>query len=181
MYRISDTSAHARLGGDPSSRGDWRSSGAVPQSREAGERILEFGRFRLFLRQCKLVCDGVPIKLGSRGYDLLLALLEADGALLTKDELFRRVWPGIVVAEENLKTQMSVLRKALGKDQDLIRTEFGRGYRFIGEIRQRFESAASHRTTPWHHCVARKAVWPSEPREVENGPVTRTVRLTLPE
>jgi DNA-binding winged helix-turn-helix (wHTH) protein len=181
MYRVSDTSANVRPSGDTGSRGDWRPSGALPQYREAGERVLEFGRFRLYLRQCKLVGDNVPIKLGSRGYDLLLALLEADGALVTKDELFRRVWPGIVVAEENLKTQMSVLRKVLGKDQDFIRTEFGRGYRFIAEIRQQFEPVASHRSSPWHHCVARKAAWPAEPREPRKGGITPTVRLTLPE
>jgi hypothetical protein len=38
--------------------------------------------------------------------------------LVTKDELLSRVWPGIVVAEENLKVQISALRKALGEDRD---------------------------------------------------------------
>lgn len=37
-----------------------------------------------------------------------------------------RVWPGIVVSEENIKFQISVLRKALGADRDVIHTEFGR-------------------------------------------------------
>jgi Transcriptional regulatory protein, C terminal len=64
-----------------------------------------------------------------------LALLEADGSLVTKDELLGRVWPGIVVAEENLKTQISALRKALGADRDFIQTDFGRGYRFTGVAR----------------------------------------------
>ena len=36
-----------------------------------------------------------------------------------------RVWPGVVVAEENLKVQISALRRALGEDRDFIRTEFG--------------------------------------------------------
>jgi hypothetical protein len=48
-------------------------------------------------------------------------------------ELLNRVWPGIVVSEENLKVQISALRKALGADRN--RTEFGRGYRFIGILR----------------------------------------------
>jgi DNA-binding winged helix-turn-helix (wHTH) protein len=38
----------------------------------------------------------------------------------------------IIVSEENVKVQVSALRKALGADRDLIRTEFGRGYRFTG-------------------------------------------------
>jgi hypothetical protein len=40
-----------------------------------------------------------------------------------------------VVSEENLKVQVSTLRKALGADRDVIRTEFGRGYRFTGVLR----------------------------------------------
>src|SRR6266567_6519097 len=104
-------------------------------NRAASEAMLEFGRFRVLLRQRQLVADGVPIELGTRALDLLLVLLEADGSLVTKDELLSRVWPGIVVAEENLKVQISALRKALGEDRDFIRTEFGRGYRFIAIVR----------------------------------------------
>jgi DNA-binding winged helix-turn-helix (wHTH) protein len=101
----------------------------------ATEATLEFGRFRVLLRQRQLVADGVPIELGTRAFDLLLVLLDADGSLVTKDELVSRVWPGIVVAEENLKVQIAALRKALGEDRDLIRTEFGRGYRFTAAVR----------------------------------------------
>src|SRR5438874_7368063 len=104
-------------------------------SRVAAEATLEFGRFRVLLRQRKLVADGVPIELGTRALDLLLVLLETDGSLVTKDELMSRVWPGIVVAEENLKVQIAALRKALGEDRDFIRTEFGRGYRFTAVVR----------------------------------------------
>src|SRR6266853_2846235 len=109
----------------------------------AAEATLEFGRFRVLLRQRRLVADGVPIELGTRAFDLLLVLLEADGSLVTKDELLSGAWPGIVVAEENLKVQISAVRKALGEDRDLIRTEFGRGYRFTGAVRS---------GTPWSAC-----------------------------
>src|SRR5215472_1189627 len=109
----------------------------------AGFATLEFGRFRLLLRQRQLLADGVPIELGTRAFELLLALLEADGSLITKDELMSRVWPGIVVAEENLKVQIFALRKALGEDRDFIRTEFGRGYRFTAVVRS---------THAWNGC-----------------------------
>src|SRR6266446_2086769 len=112
-------------------------------SRAAAEATLEFGRFRVLLRQRKLIADGVPIELGTRALDLLLVLLETDGSLVTKDELMSRVWPGIVVAEENLKVQIAALRKALGEGRDFIRTEFGRGYRF---------TAAVHSTGAWSVC-----------------------------
>ena len=113
----------------------------------AADATLEFGRFRVLLRQRQLVAGGVAIELGTRAFDLLLALLEADGLLVTKDELLSRVWPGIVVAEENLKTQIFALRKALGEDRDFIRTEFGRGYRFTATVRS---------TVSWSGCECTK-------------------------
>jgi DNA-binding winged helix-turn-helix (wHTH) protein len=96
---------------------------------------LEFGRFQVLLRRRQMIADAAPIELGTRAFDILLVLLEADGSLVTKDELLSRVWPGIVVAEENLKVQISALRRALGKDRDFVRTEFGRGYRFTAAVR----------------------------------------------
>jgi DNA-binding winged helix-turn-helix (wHTH) protein len=106
----------------------WSSSGRA-------DAAIEFGHFRVLLRRRWLLADGVPVELGTRAFDLLLVLLEADGALVTKQELLNRVWPGIVVSEENLKVQISALRKALGADRGLIHTEFGRGYRFTGMVR----------------------------------------------
>src|SRR5260370_30163557 len=109
--------------------------------------MLEFGRFRILLRRRQLVADGVPIELGTRAFDLLLALLEADGSLVTKEELMSRVWLGIVVAEENLKVQISALRKALGEDRDFIRTELGRGYRLTAAVRSAGARSACQRPT----------------------------------
>ena len=99
-----------------------------------GEAAIEFGRSRVLLRQRQLLVDGVPVELGTRAFDLLLVLLEADGALVTKKELLDRVWPSVIVSEENLKVHVSTLRKALGADRGLIRTDFGRGYRFTGVV-----------------------------------------------
>ena len=108
---------------------------AKRSSPAAADEALGFGRFRVLLRQRQLLADGVQVELGTRAFDLLLVLLEADGLLVPKDELLSRVWPGIVVSEENLKVQVSALRKVLGADRDIIRTEFGRGYRFTGVVR----------------------------------------------
>jgi DNA-binding winged helix-turn-helix (wHTH) protein len=112
----------------------------LPQGGNAAHRstageALEFSRFRVLLRRRQLLADGVPVELGTRAFDLLLVLLEADGSLVTKEWLLSRVWPGVVVSEENLKFQVHALRKALGADRDLILTEFGRGYRFTGVLR----------------------------------------------
>jgi DNA-binding winged helix-turn-helix (wHTH) protein len=143
-------------------------NGAYSSSPAAADATLEFGRFRVLLRRRQLVVDGVPIELGTRGFDLLLALVEAGGSLVTKEELMNCVWPGIVVAEENLKVQISALRKALGEDREFIRTEFGRGYRFTGAVRSTFASGArqgprrrkrprNQRIVPPMHCSATAA------------------------
>ena len=104
-------------------------------SSAAAEPSLEFGRFRVLLRQRLLLADAVPIELGTRAFEFLLALLEADGSLVSKKDLLDRVWPDTVVVEQNLKVQVCALRRALGEDRDFIRTEFGRGYRFTAAVR----------------------------------------------
>jgi len=113
---------------------------------------LEFGRFRVLLRRRQLLADGIPVELGTRAFDVLMVLLEADGALVTKQELLSRVWPGVVVVEENIKFHVAALRKALGADRNLIRTEVGRGYRFIGVLRKNYATAAPE-------CPGRGGFW----------------------
>ena len=98
---------------------------------------VEFGRFRVVLRRRELLADGRPIKLGGRDFDALMALIEATGAVISKDELMSRVWAGRIVEENTLQGAISALRKAFGADRDLIRTVAGRGYQFTGEIRAR--------------------------------------------
>lgn len=91
-----------------------------------------FGDFELQADEHRLLVGGAPIALGARAFNLLLALVERAGQLVTKDELLERVWPGVVVEENNLQVQVSTLRKLLGSDA--IATVVGRGYRFTPEI-----------------------------------------------
>jgi TolB-like protein len=102
----------------------------------SGEEV-RFGRFRFDLGRRELWCDGAPVRLGSRALDVLSALAAAKGNVVTKDELLARVWPGLVVEENNLQVQVSALRKALDEDksgQSYLVTVPGRGYRLIGLI-----------------------------------------------
>ena len=137
--------------------GENRSSPAI---RDAA---LEFGRFRVLLRQRQLLADGVRLELGTRAFDLLVVLLEADGSLVTKEELLGRVWPGIVVSEGNLKVQVSALRRALGADRSAIRTEFGRGYRFTGVLCSITAADACH-TRTWAKLPSARSLFPVPPR-----------------
>jgi DNA-binding winged helix-turn-helix (wHTH) protein len=94
-----------------------------------------FGRFRVLPHRREVLADGQPIKLGGRSFDVLMALIEAHGAVLSKDARMACVWPGRVVEENNLPAQIRALRAAFGPERELIRTVSGRGYQFTGEIR----------------------------------------------
>lgn len=91
-----------------------------------------FGDFELEPDEHRLLVGGAPTALGARAFNLLLVLVEHAGQLVTKDALLERVWPGVVVEENNLQVQISTLRKLLGGDA--IATVVGKGYRFTPEI-----------------------------------------------
>ncbi len=105
----------------------------APASTSTSTDLLRFaGRFELQPVERRLLVDGEPANLGSRAFDLLLVLIEQPGTLLTKNQLLDRVWPGLVVEENNLAAQISALRKVLGGE--VIATIPGRGYRFTARI-----------------------------------------------
>src|SRR5437867_5082580 len=112
------------------------------------EAAIEFGRFRVVRHRRELLVDGRPVELGGRAFDTLVALIDAHGTVLGKDDLISRVWPDRVVEENNLQAQISSLRKAFGPDRDLIRTVAGRGYQFTGEIRGTTATAAAATLSP---------------------------------
>lgn len=98
-----------------------------------------FGPFVLIPARQLLLCGETPVRLGGRAIDLLTALVERPGELLTKAELMARAWPSAVVVEANLKVNMLSLRRALGDDADgnrYIVTVTGRGYRFVAPVEQ---------------------------------------------
>jgi DNA-binding winged helix-turn-helix (wHTH) protein len=71
--------------------------------------------------------EGAKVDINARAFDVLWVLVQADGELVSKDQLIAAVWSGVVVEENNLQAQMSAIRRALGPDRGMIRTEFGRG------------------------------------------------------
>lgn len=91
-----------------------------------------FGNFALLPQQRRLLSHGEPVHVGARAFDVLMALVEAAGQLVSKSQLFERVWPGVVVEENNLQVHVSTLRRILGPD--VIATVAGRGYRFVARI-----------------------------------------------
>jgi DNA-binding winged helix-turn-helix (wHTH) protein/predicted ATPase len=87
-----------------------------------------FGRFELQRAPHRLLRDGVPLPLRERAMEVLLALLEQPGRVVSKQLLCARAWPGQGDAENNLQVEVSALRKLLGAAA--IVTVPGRGYQF---------------------------------------------------
>lgn len=98
-----------------------------------------FDRYELHPSDRLLLRDGVAVPLGARAFDLLLCLIERHPAVVGKDEALSRVWPGLVVEENNLSVQVSALRKQLGNEA--IATVAGRGYRFALALQTAAEDA----------------------------------------
>ncbi|HVJ54568.1 MAG TPA: winged helix-turn-helix domain-containing protein [Aliidongia sp.] len=113
------------------------------------------GRYRLQPSR-GLYAGGVPVVLGTKALDILTALVEARGDLVTKDELLDRVWPGIVVEEHNIQVHVSALRKALGEDAGWIVTLPKRGYRFTGPLDEPPAGASSSLPRPLNRLFGRE-------------------------
>jgi predicted ATPase/DNA-binding winged helix-turn-helix (wHTH) protein len=88
---------------------------------------IRVGAFDLYPSERMLCAAGKPLELGARAFDLLLVLVEQQGRLVTKATLLERVWPRLVVDENNLPAQIASLRRVLGAGA--IRTVPGFGYR----------------------------------------------------
>jgi predicted ATPase/DNA-binding winged helix-turn-helix (wHTH) protein len=114
------------------------SSSTVPVRRAGGaeEIAFAFGECLLFPRRRQLLAESKPVKLGSRAFDILVALVEAEGRLVTKEELLKRVWHNTTVEEKNIAAQIAAVRKALRNGDELVKTDTGRGYRFTGNVRR---------------------------------------------
>ena len=100
---------------------------------ERGE--LNFGSFRLDLRNRTLTSNGAPIPLKAKAFDILSILASAQGEAVSKNEIMDKVWPGLAVEENNIEVQISALRKALGEERGRpihLFTLPGRGYQLVG-------------------------------------------------
>ena len=85
----------------------------------------------------RLWMDRKPVRLGGKAFLLLKALMERPRTLVTKDELFDAVWPGLAVSESVLTTAVKEIRQALGdqaRNPRFVETAHGRGYRFLLDV-----------------------------------------------
>lgn len=101
--------------------------------------ILRFDGFALDRADRQVCRDGAPLELGSRYFDALVLLVEARGALVSKDRFMDEVWRGIPVTDEALTQCIRTLRRALGDEASnprFIQTVPKHGYRFLAEVEE---------------------------------------------
>src|SRR6516162_8034533 len=114
-----------------------RQAARMTQAEPPSHNEFSFASFRLHRDKRLLLKGEEPVRLGGRALEILAALVERPGTVVTKEELFARVWPKQFVEEGNLKFHVAALRKALGDGQGenrFIVNIPGRGYCFVAAV-----------------------------------------------
>jgi DNA-binding winged helix-turn-helix (wHTH) protein len=113
------------------------------------DQTYRFGDFELNASERVLKRGGEIVSLPLKAFEVLLALLERHGRVISKEELIERVWPDSFVDEANLARHVYTLRRALGErpkenggEDHFIQTVSGRGYRFVASVRELDEEKA---------------------------------------
>lgn len=114
---------------------------------QASPQVYDFGNFRLDAVKRLLLRNGEVVSLQAKDLELLLALVERSGQVLSKDDLMKQVWPDSLVEEGNLSVHIFALRRALGEspeDHKFIVTVPGRGYSFVADVRAVSGNSSNH-------------------------------------
>lgn len=142
--------------------------------KEQNRQIYSFDGFELDSANRQLRRGDKPLPLPAKAFDVLVALVESEGRLVSKDEIFANVWHDQIVEESNLTVYISQIRKALGEtkgNQRFIETVPGYGYRFAGEIRNLEDEELVIETETLSRITIEKE---SEPSAVAGGLLPQT-------
>ncbi len=113
-------------------------------------------------RGCLRTADR-EIELRPKSFEVLRCLVENSGRLVTKDELFKAVWPNVVVSDEALTQCISEVREAISdRAQTMIKTMPRRGYRFAAPVSKPGHDADGLRPAPAASFDYETATKPSE-------------------
>jgi TolB-like protein/Flp pilus assembly protein TadD len=101
--------------------------------------VYRFGSFRLDPANRLLSHNRQLIPIAPKPFEALLVLVQRHGQIVHKEELIKLIWADTFVEEANISQNVFLLRKLLGKDgegRQYIETIPGRGYRFVGKVRE---------------------------------------------
>jgi DNA-binding winged helix-turn-helix (wHTH) protein/predicted ATPase len=101
--------------------------------------LYSFGEYELDLQRYELHHAGKRVKLEPQVFNVLVYLIQHRDRVVTKEELLEQLWPGRFVSEASLTSRLMAARRAIGdqgREQRLIQTVHGRGYRFIAPVEE---------------------------------------------
>src|SRR5258708_18857935 len=109
--------------------------------RKAAQRYLCFGQFHVDLQREEVFKEGSRVRIPSKVFQVLLALVERPGEIVTRDALRARLWPGgtFVNFDANVNTTVNKLRLALGDSPErpmYVETITRQGYWFLGNVQR---------------------------------------------
>src|SRR5580693_5447203 len=115
---------------------------------QQGRTVFRFASYELDLQTGVLRKDGIRIRCQEQPLQVLAALAERPGELVTREELRQRVWPKdtFVDFDHALNTAIKKIRAALNDDADApryIETVPRRGYRLMAPVEQELASPAA--------------------------------------
>ena len=111
--------------------------------------VYRFNDYELDTSSHRLIRKGESIGVEPKVFDLLRYLIEHRERMISRQELFEKLWPGQIVSDTSLSNQVKAARKAVddnGKTQSIIRTVHGRGYQFVADVM--FTSAGDSTDSP---------------------------------
>lgn len=115
---------------------------AIPMSADKGRHRWHFAGAVLDEGTLELLISGVDVELERKPLEVLIYLVRHAGEVCTKDELLEGVWPGRVLSETVLTKCIGRLREVLGdREQNIIKTAYGFGYRLVAPVRVESSSA----------------------------------------
>jgi DNA-binding winged helix-turn-helix (wHTH) protein len=126
--------------------------GALMTPAAHSSEVITFGPFTLVPGERLLTKAGIPVELGGRALDILIALTSRPNETLSKNKLLDLVWPGVTVEETSLRFHMASLRKGLGDGKDgarYIATLTGRGYCFVAPVSRSSGGSSARAAVPY--------------------------------
>jgi len=106
---------------------------SVAGGQQDRRNIYVSGDWEIDCARRELRAYGAAVPIGSRAFEIIEALVQSPGELVTKDDLMARVWSNAIVEENTLQVHISAIRKAFGTHRDMLKTVSGRGYRLLGK------------------------------------------------
>jgi predicted ATPase/DNA-binding winged helix-turn-helix (wHTH) protein/class 3 adenylate cyclase len=152
--------------------------------------IYSFGDYELDTQLYELRQAGKSLKVEPKVFDVLAYLVQHRDSVVSKEELLERLWPDQYISEATLSGCITAVRKAVGdtgREQRVIQTAHGRGYRFVAVVEERAPVEPEETAPPAAEAASPVAPQPPEPMTAVPpagllpGPAERQLEQRVPQ